>query len=691
MIGGMHSFAEPSTLPFQLPPFADIGTDDFEPAFDTAMAMHLSAVRFIADNPEVPTFENTIVHLERVGARLTRVSNTFFNLTGTMSTEALREVEARVAPALTAHSDAHSARSRRCSPGSTRCTAAERHDSRPGRTRTLRLVRALPPGLRAGRGAARRRRPAPARRAQPASSRPCRPRSGRTCCRPPRPRPSVVDDVAELDGLTHDAIAAAADRRDRPRTRRQYVITLVLPTGQPLLTGAAQPGRPPAAVRGVGAPGRASASTTTGRSLLEIARLRARAGPAARLRHPRRRHRRRPDRRARIAAIDAFLARLVVPAVANAEAEAALLARGWPPRTASSSRPGTGRTTPSGSGPSSTHVDTAALRPYFELDRVLVDGVFHAAARLYGIELVPRTDLVGYHPDVRVWEVRDADGEPIGLFLGDYFAREGKRGGAWMSSFVDQSACSAPGRWWSTSSTCPRPAAGEPTLLTLDEVNTLFHEFGHALHGLFSAGHLPAVLRHRACPRDFVEYPSQVNEMWMLWPEVLEQLRPARRDRRAAADRGRRGDPRPPQLWGEGFGTARVPGRDPARPGLAPARRRTRGRRRGRVRAAGAGGRRASTSTLVPPRYRTTYFQHIFAGGYSAGYYSYIWSEVLDADTVEWFKENGGLRRENGDVFRSRLLSVGGSVDPLAAFRAVRGRDADIGPLLRRRGLDRAG
>jgi peptidyl-dipeptidase Dcp len=329
-------------------------------------------------------------------------------------------------------------------------------------------------------------------------------------------------------------------------------------------------------------------------------------------------------------------------------------------------------------------VDTAALRPYFELDRVLVDGVFHAAELLYGYRFTPRADLAGYHPDVRVWEVSIADGGSVGLYLGDFFAREGKRGGAWMSSFVRQSRLLGTQPVVVNNLNVTRAPEGQPTLLTLDEVNTLFHEFGHALHGLSSAVTYPR-FSGTAVPRDFVEFPSQVNEMWALWPEVLRNY----------ARHVTTGEPLPPslvesidagRLWGEGFATLEYLAAtllDQAWHRITPDT---------EVDDPIAFERQALTdagvaSTLVPPRYRTTYFQHIFAGGYAAGYYAYIWSEVLDADTVEWFKENGGLRRENGDAFRSRLLAVGGSVDPLAAFRAVRGRDADPTPLLRRRGL----
>jgi peptidyl-dipeptidase Dcp len=329
-------------------------------------------------------------------------------------------------------------------------------------------------------------------------------------------------------------------------------------------------------------------------------------------------------------------------------------------------------------------VDTAALRPWFELDRVLVDGVFRAAELLYGFRFTPRVDLEGYHPDVRVWEVGDADGSPVGLYLGDFYAREGKRGGAWMSSFVRQSRLLGTSPVVVNNLNVTRGAAGQPTLLTLDEVNTLFHEFGHALHGLSSAVTYPR-FSGTSVPRDFVEFPSQVNEMWALWPEILAHYaRHVETDEPLPASVVEAIDAA--KLWGEGFGTLEYLAAtllDQAWHRITPET------------ATGdpieferqALERAGVASELVPPRYRTTYFQHIFAGGYAAGYYSYIWSEVLDADTVEWFKENGGLRRENGDAFRGKLLAVGGSVDPLAAFRAVRGRDADPMPLLRRRGL----
>jgi peptidyl-dipeptidase Dcp len=330
-------------------------------------------------------------------------------------------------------------------------------------------------------------------------------------------------------------------------------------------------------------------------------------------------------------------------------------------------------------------VDTAAMRPYFEAERVLQDGVFFAATKLYGITFTERADLVAYHPDARVFEVRNEDGSPLGLYVYDLYTRDSKRGGAWMNPLISQNELLDHPTVVVNNLNVPKPAAGEPTLLTYDEVNTLFHEFGHALHGLFAHVTYPKFSGTNVF-RDFVEFPSQVNEMWMLWPEILENY----------AIHHETGEPLPKDLverldaakqYGEGFATSEYLAAallDQAWHAIdADAEvHDVEAFEDGALRSVGL------DNPAVPTRYSSTYYAHVFSGGYSAGYYSYIWSEVLDADTVEWFKENGGLTRENGDRFRSRLLGVGGKKDPLEAYRDFRGRDADIQPLLDRRGLN---
>jgi peptidyl-dipeptidase Dcp len=329
-------------------------------------------------------------------------------------------------------------------------------------------------------------------------------------------------------------------------------------------------------------------------------------------------------------------------------------------------------------------LDSNAMRPYFELERVLHDGVFFAAEKLFGLTFSERADLTAYHPKARTFEVFNEDKSALGLFIADFYTRDSKRGGAWMNNLVDQNFLLEQLPVVVNNLNIPKPAVGEPTLLTLDEVTTLFHEFGHALHGLLSSVKYPR-LSGANVPRDFVEFPSQVNEMWIMWPEVLENY----------ARHYQTGE-HLPQEWVKRLDEAKTFNEGHATTSYLESA------------VLDLAWHSLSADEVVtdvidfedkaianyglnypevPTRYRSTYFSHIFAGGYSAGYYGYIWSEILDADTVEWFKANGGLTRANGDHFRKELLSRGGSVESLQMFRNFRGRDALIEPLLKRRGL----
>jgi peptidyl-dipeptidase Dcp len=328
--------------------------------------------------------------------------------------------------------------------------------------------------------------------------------------------------------------------------------------------------------------------------------------------------------------------------------------------------------------------DESQLRPYYELDRVLTDGVFYAAGRLYGLSFKERKDLPVYEPSVRVFDVFDKDGPPLALFVADFYARSNKNGGAWANAYVPQSGLLGTKPVIANHLNVPPPPKGEPTLLTPGEVRTMFHEFGHALHGMFSNVRYP---RLTSVPRDFVEYPSQVNEMWMSWPEVLRHY----------ARHYQTGAPIPQELldkvtaaqrFNQGFSTTELVAANvidqawhqhkaeelPAADGVLAFE----------VKALADQG---VDFAPVPPRYRSTYYSHIFAGAYSAGYYSYFWSEVLDAASVEWMKAHGGLNRENGDRFRATLLSCGGSDDAMTLFRNFTGGDPSIQPFLERRGL----
>jgi len=332
-------------------------------------------------------------------------------------------------------------------------------------------------------------------------------------------------------------------------------------------------------------------------------------------------------------------------------------------------------------------VDANRLRPYLELERVLHEGVFAAATALYGITFSERTDLSGYHPQVRVWQVDEADGSPIGLFLGDFHTRESKNGGAWMNNLVDQNHLLGQLAVVCNNANLVRPAAGEVTLMAWDDVITLFHEFGHTLHGLLSD------TRYRSqsgteTPRDFVEYPSQVNEMWALEPALL---------RRYAVHHAT-GEPMPAEwvetlrgstLFQQGFKTTEYLGaalldqvwHSTPLAELPTAPEQVEEFERAALASVGL------DFGLVPPRYRSGYFRHVFEGGYDAAYYAYLWSEVLDADTAAFITANGGLTRENGERYRRRLLARGGSIDSMEAFRDYRGQDPDLTHLLTRRGL----
>jgi peptidyl-dipeptidase Dcp len=667
-----NPFLAPSPLPFAFPDFDAIREEHFLPAFTAGMAQQRAEVDAITADPGPATFENTIVALERSGATLRRVSAVFFVLVSSCSTPGIREIEARVAPQLAAHSDAIT-----LDPvlfARIEALFAARHDLGLD-AESLRLLEryhrdAVRAGARLGAGEQERLRELNAELSALATEFGTRLLAGANAAA------VLVEDPRQLDGLPADAVSAAARAAAERGHEGAHLVTLVLPTGQPALASLTDRGLRERLHRASVGRGLGGEHDTRGIVLRTVA---LRAERARLLGHP---HHAswvvEIGTAGTVEAIDAMLGKLAPVAAANARTEAAELSEAagfqveaWD-RAFHAERVRRER----------FDLDTDGLRAYFELERVLHDGVFHAAGLLYGLRFAERHDLPRYHPDVRVFDVFDDDGQ-LGLFVADLYARDSKRGGAWMNSFVTQSRLLAAMPVVLNTLNIAKPADGEPTLLTVDNVRTLFHEFGHALHGLFSDVRYPT-FSGTAVPRDFVEYPSQVNEMWLEDPEVLahyarhhetgEPLPPAVVERLAQARR-----------FGEGFATTEYLAAtllDQAWHRLGPDAV-TDVERFEADALAGAG----VAEPTAPPRYRSTYFNHVFGGGYSAAYYSYIWSEVLDADTVEWFAENGGLRRENGDVFRRELLSRGGAVDPMEAYRSFRGRDPELAPLLSRRGL----
>lgn len=674
---------ERSTLPLEYPPFDRIRPEHFLPAFDAVMAGQLREVGAIAASPEPPTFDNTLVPLERAGRDLNRVNALFSNLVSANGSEALRAIESAIAPRLAAQQDAI-----RLNPKLfDRIDALFRRRHELGLApESVRLIERYETDfIRAG-----------AKLADPEQDR-LRAINRRVAELETRFAQNVqnetnaaavpVADRAELAGLSPaeiDAAAAAA----RAAGRTGFLIRLANTSGQPPLASLENRALRRRIMEASLARCSQGGEFDNRAIVSELARLRAErarllgyqtcadyvladqmAGSASR--------------------VNQTLARLAAPAVANARRAAAEMQalidhdQGGFPLAAWDWAYEAGKVRHA-----RDDFDEAQLKPYLELEHVLGEGVFYAATRLYGITFRERHDLPVYETSVRVFDVLDADGSPLALFIADLYARPAKRGGAWMNAYVEQSELLGQRPVVENVLNIPRPPDGQPTLLTFDEVTTLFHEFGHALHGMLSRVRYPR-FSGTEVPRDFVEFPSQVNEMWATWPEVVRHY----------ARHYQTGEPMPPALlkkllatrtFDQGFRTTEYLAAtllDQAWHQLAPAEVPA---PEGVEAFEAAALRRAGVDFApVPPRYRSPYFVHVFQHDYTAGYYAYIWAEVLDADAVEWFKAHGGLTRANGDHLRDTVLSRGGSVEAMAQFRAFAGRDPSLEPLLKRRGLDR--
>ena len=680
-----NPFAEPSTLPYGLPDFAAIRDEHYLPAFEAGMAEHLAQVKAIATDPVPPTEENLLVALERSGRLLHRVSLVFFNRTSADTSPALDELEAQVAPRLSAHRDAVyldrdlfarlEALQARVRAGEVTLPADAAW--------LLHILRR--DFLRAGVAAS----PEVTERLRELNGRitTLETAFAQQLLAETNASAVLVEDEADLEGLPADAVAAARKAAGDRGHAAGYLLELILPTQQPALATLRRRDVRRRIHQASVARGGRGGEHDTRATLLEL--VRCRAERAALLGHAHHASHVAEESTARsTAAVDQMLGRLAPPAAANARREAADLERAL-----QADHPGAGLEPWDWAFYAERvrqerfALDDALLRPYLELERVLHDGVFHAANQLYGLTFHRREDLLGYHPDARVYEVVDADGSGVGLFVADWYTRETKHGGAWMNNLVDQNHLLGEKPVVVNNLNISAPPAGEPTLLTWDQVITMFHEFGHALHGLLSDVRFPSQSGTEV-PRDFVEYPSQVNEMWAWEPSVLARY----------AVHHRTGEPMPTawvqtllasRQFNEGFATTEYLAaalldqawhqltRDQVPDDVA------------QVVAFESAALEAAGVALstVPPRYRTTYFNHVFGGGYAAAYYGYIWSEVLDADTVEWFEERGGLSRENGEHFRRTILARGGSLDAMEAFRDLRGREPRIEPLLTRRGL----
>ena len=678
LLEASNPFAKPSTLQYQYPAFDKIKNEHFAPAFAEGMRQEAAEMEAIANNKAAPTFDNTIVAMERSGRLLDRVSSVFGTLQGSYTNDTLQALAKELSPKLAAHSDAI-----RLNPklyARIKALYDKRDKLNLDAESKYLLERYHTDFVRAG------------AKLSDADKQKLKTMNGQLAAlstqfaqnvlKEANASALVVDTRAELAGMSDKQIDAAAAEGKKRGLDGKFVIPVVNTTQQAALSVLTNRATREKLLAASLARGSHGGEFDNRDIVLKIAKLRAER--AVLLGYPNYAAYNLEDQTAKTTgAVNSLLAEFAKPAVNNAKKEAAeiqkvidaekggfqLAAHDW---AFYSDKVRQQRYA----------FDAGQLRPYFELNRVLQDGVFFAANKEFGLTFKERTDLPTYVEDVRTFDVFDADGKQLAIFTFDPYARANKRGGAWANALVGQSKLLGTKPVIANNLNIAKPAAGEPTLLTYDEVRTTFHEFGHALHSMFSEVKYPRLAR---VPRDYVEFPSQVNEMWMAWPEVLANY----------AKHYQTGEPMPKELldkvqasaqFNEGFRTTEYLAAsllDQAWHQLSPNQIPT------DVLAfeAEALKKAGVDFALVPPRYRTTYFSHTFSGGYSAGYYGYLWAEKLDADTVNWFKEHGGLTRKNGDHFRKTLLSRGGTLDAMQMYRNFSGRDAQVQPLLERRGL----
>ena len=677
-----NPFYEESPLYLNYPRFDRIQDAHYLPAFERGMEEELEEIEAIVNQPDQPSFDNTILALELTGQLLDRVARVFYAISSAHTNDEIRALEQQLAPRLAGHED-----NILLNPDLFERVGIiyEQRDDLALEPESMRLLEKYYTEFVRG-GAALSVPEQQHMKKLNAEIASFETLYSQNILSEVNDLAVIVDTEEELTGLDQALITAAREEAAARDLDGKYVLPLLNTSSQPALASLQN-----RALREIihsislsrGSRGGDFDNTEV---LSDVLRLRAER--AQLLGYDNHAHFILEDRTAQtVAAVNNRLAELTTPALANVNREAVdlqqmiyddgqdfeLASWDWDFYTEKLRL-------------ARYDFDAKELRPYFELNNVLLKGVFFAAEQLYGITFKEQISLPVYQEDVRVFEVYDTTGTTLAIFIADFYARPTKRGGAWMNSYVSQSNLLNTRPIVANHLNITKPLEGEVTLLTFDEVTTMFHEFGHALHGMFSAVEYP-YFSGTSVPRDFVEYPSQVNEMWAIWPEVLANY----------AIHHETGQSMPQELlekvlstqtFNQGFETTEylaasildqalhqlTPEEIPVGDEIMEFERST---------FEGAG----IVLDSVPPRYRSTYFSHIM-GGYHAGYYSYIWSEVLDADSVDWFKENGGLTRENGDHFRQTLLSRGGADDAMTLFRKFRGRDPNITPLLERRGLN---
>jgi len=677
--GPSNPFYAPSTLPFHAPPFDKIKDEDYQPAIEAGMAEELVEIQAIADNPAPPTFENTLVAMQKAGRLLQRVMATFGAVTGANTNPVLQNVQTEEAPKLAAHQDAIFLNPKLFARVAAVYKQRESLHLDPESSRLLQVT--YDTFVRSGANLSDADKTELKKLNEEIST--LSTAFSNKLLAATKDGAYVTTDKSALAGLS-DAQLAAAAHAAQGRKQEGYLLPLQNTTQQPSLGSLSGRATREAIFENSWNRAEHGDANDTRDTISRMAQLRARR--AQLLGFPNHASWTLGDQMAKTpqAALK-FMDALVPGATAKAAREAKDIQELIDAQKGGFTlQPWDWNFYSEQVRKARYDLDPAEVKPYFELNNVLENGVFYAAHELYGITFQERHDIPVYQPDVRVFEVSDADGKLLALFYCDYFKRDNKNGGAWMDNLVDQSKLLGMLPVVFNIANLPKPAPGEPALISFTDVTTMFHEFGHALNGMFADTEYPS-LSGTATARDFVEFPSQFNEHWALYPAVFSHY----------AKHYKTGAAMPAELvakihkaatFNQGYmltellAAAELDMQWHTLPASAPPEQ------------PDAFEKQALENThllihAVPPRYRSSYFSHIWASGYSAGYYAYLWAEMLDDDAFQWFEDHGGLTRANGDRFRRMVLSRGNTEDLAKMYAAWRGKEPSVEPMLKYRGL----
>jgi peptidyl-dipeptidase Dcp len=664
-----------STLPYGAPDFSKIKDEDFKPAMLEGIEQQKKAVEEIANNKEEPTFENTVLALEKSSVLLDRASQVFYALTGANTNETLQAVETEMAPKFAAQKDMIYLNGKLFNRFK---TLYDKRESLNLDAESLKLLENYYEDFEIA-GANLSAEDKEKLKSFNEKIATLTTKFGKTLLDANNAGAVTFTNKEDLAGVDEDFL-----KTKETKDGKGWSIPLQNTTQQPLLQS--MENRASREKLFKAAWHRADHGANDTREIIkELVEVRAQKAKLLGFNNYaewslQKTMAKTPEN------VNKFFSGLIPAATAKAQAEAEEIQKMIKAKGQDFTlEPWDWNYYAEMVRKEKYDLDENQIKPYFELKNVLEKGVFYAAEKLYGITYKPRTDIPTYHEDVMVYELFEENGEPLGLFYADYYARPSKSGGAWMSNFVTQSKLYNKKPVIYNVCNYPKPADGEPALLTYDEVETMFHEFGHALHGFFADQQYPS-LSGTAVARDFVEFPSQFNENWALYPEILKNY----------ALHYKTGEPIPQELidkiknsgtFNQGYSlTENLAGSNlDMQWHTITADKKIEDVNAFEIEALHK--TKLDVVHAVPPRYRSTYFSHIFAGGYAAGYYSYSWTEMLHHDAYNWFETHGGLTRENGQRFRDMILSRGNTLNLEKMYKDWRGSDPKIETMLKARGL----